>query len=210
MWILLQPRGALGGYFLYAVLLFASIGLLFGGYEIQFPAFIDSVNSQSPLFPILFITIACGACSGFHALVSSGTTSKQVSCETHIKPIGYGSMLIEGMIACVSIACVMILAANSEILSKAPNFIYAQAIGSFMQLVGIPITFGISFGLMAFTTFVYDTLDVCTRLGRYIIEELVGLNGIKGKLISTIITAGVPLFFIFQTSTDVDGNVISA
>jgi len=209
MWLLLQPRGALGGYFLYAVLAFAAIGLVFGNFSIEYPAFITPLQGN-PMFPVLFITVACGACSGFHALVSSGTTSKQLTCESHAKPVGYGGMLLEGMVGCVSIACIMILASGSEILTKAPNFIYAQGIGSFMQLIGIPATIGISFGLMAFTTFVYDTLDVCTRLGRYIVEELTGWKGIKGKLTGTVLTAGVPVFFIFQSMTDAAGNVIPA
>lgn len=213
MWLLLQPRGALGGYFLYAALIIAAIGVVFGGYEINYPAFINVAadgNFQNNLFPILFITIACGACSGFHSLVSSGTTSKQLYKETDAKPVGYGAMLLEGMVAVVSIVCVMILSTNSEMLTKAPNFIYASGIGSFMELIGVPAVFGISFGLMAFTTFVYDTLDVCTRLGRYIIEELTGWKDVKGKVIGTVLTAGVPIFFIFQTMTDAKGNVIPA
>ena len=212
MWILLQPRGALGGYFLYAVLFFAAVGLIFGGYKIEYPMFITPApGSTSPLFPILFITIACGACSGFHSLVSSGTTSKQLTVESHAKAVGFGGMLLEGMVACVSIACVMILATGSETLSRAPNFIYAQGIGRFMQLIGIPAAFGVSFGLMAFTTFVYDTLDVCTRLGRYIVEELTGIKGFKGRIIGTVLTAGVPVFFIFQTMTDPSsGSVVPA
>ncbi len=216
MWLLLQPRGALGGYFLYAALIVAAIGIIFGGYTVNYPAFTKLADAGLgsdfwfPMFPVLFITIACGACSGFHALVSSGTTSKQLRVETDAKPIGYGAMLLEGMVAVVSISCVMILASNSPIINKAPNFIYATGIGSFMKLIGVPVVFGISFGLMAFTTFVYDTLDVCTRLGRYIIEELTGWRDIKGKLLGTILTAGVPLLFIFQTMKDANGNVIPA
>lgn len=215
MWLLLQPRGALGGYFLYAALLVASIGLIFGNYTVQFPAFTrlggeNELGFWFPMFPLLFITIACGACSGFHSLVSSGTTSKQLRYESDAKAVGYGGMLLEGMVAVVSIACVMILAKDSEILKKAPNFIYARGIGSFMELIGVPASFGISFGLMAFTTFVYDTLDVCTRLGRYIIEELTGIKGKLGALLGTTLTAGVPVFFIFQTMVDAKGNPIPA
>ena len=217
MWLLLQPRGALGGYFLYIVLIVAAIGLVFGNYTIEYPAFVNlnadgglGENFWNPMFPVLFITIACGACSGFHALVSSGTTSKQLRCETDAKPVAYGGMLLEGMMAAISIGCVMIIAADSEMLRKAPNFIYATGIGSFMSLIGIPAAFGISFGLMAFTTFVYDTLDVCTRLGRYIVEELTGWKGWTGKLIATSLTAGVPIFFIFQTMTGPGGEVIPA
>ena len=217
MWLLLQPRGAIGGYFLYIVLIVAAFGLIFGGYKVEYPAFVNlnpdgglGNNFWTPMFPVLFITIACGACSGFHALVASGTTSKQLRRESEAKPVAFGGMLLEGMMAAISIGCVMIITSDSEMLRKAPNFIYASGIGNFMNLIGIPATFGISFGLMAFTTFVYDTLDVCTRLGRYIVEELTGWKGWKGRLLATSLTAGVPVFFIFQTSTSPNGEVISA
>ena len=217
MWLLLQPRGALGGYFLYVALAVAAIGLIFGNYSVRFPAFTNinpdgslAGNFWTPMFPVLFIIIACGACSGFHALVSSGTTSKQLNKESDAKPVAYGAMLLEGMVAVISIACVMILSKDSELIKKAPNFIYAQGIGSFMELIGIPAVFGISFGLMAFTTFVYDTLDVCTRLGRYIIEELTGWRTVVGKVTGTILTAGIPIFFLFSSTTDTAGNVIPA
>jgi len=213
MWLLLQPRGSLGGYFLYASLIIAAFGLIFGGYTVNYPAFINPGTGSSalfPMFPILFITIACGACSGFHALVSSGTTSKQIKKEGDVKAVGYGAMLLEGMVAVVSIAFVMILTSDSEMIKKAPNFIYAAGIGRFMEIIGVSAAFGITFGLMAFTTFVYDTLDVCTRLGRYIIEELTGLKGWMGKVTGTLLTAGVPVFFIFQTMTDAKGNAVPA
>ena len=217
MWLLLQPRGSLGGCFLYVTLITAAIGLLFGGFTVQYPAFmnlsVDGGVGKSfwfPMFPQLFITIACGACSGFHAMVSSGTTSKQLAKESDAKAVGYGSMLLEAMVAVVSIACVMIIPANSLMAAKAPNFIYASGIGRFAELIGVSATFGVSIGLMAFTTFVYDTLDVCTRLGRYIFEELTGMKRWGGKLIGTALTAGIPVFFIFQTMTDDSGAVVPA
>ena len=101
VWLLLQPRGHLGGYFLYVALGGACIGVMLGGHEIQYPAF-TSWTFTSPsgatknLAPFLFITIACGACSGFHSLIASGTTSKQLRVETDARPIGYGAMLLEG------------------------------------------------------------------------------------------------------------------
>jgi carbon starvation protein len=155
------------------------------------------------LFPILFITIACGACSGFHALIASGTTSKQLRRETDAGVIGYGAMLLEGMVAVVSLCCVMVLAPTSGLLrDMKPNFIYAQGIGSFLGSLGIPAEFAISFALMAFTTFVYDTLDVCTRLGRYIVQEVTGWRDAKGRWLGTALTAGAALYFLLQTVID--------
>jgi carbon starvation protein len=219
VWALLQPRGALGGYFLYATLIAGAIGIAFGGFTVQYPAFTkigaDGAMGSGfwfPMIPLLFTTIACGACSGFHSLVSSGTTSKQLAKETDAKPIGYGAMLLEGMVAVVSLGCVMIITQGDPLIKNnaAPNFVYASGIGKFLGLLGINPAFGISFGLMAFTTFVYDTLDVCTRLGRYIFEELTGMRNWVGRLLGTLLTAGVPVIFLFQTMTDAKGNPIPA
>lgn len=208
MWILLQPRGHLGGYFLLFTLLGGALGLMFGGKKVEYPAFINwTAANGDTLFPMLFITIACGACSGFHAIIASGTTSKQLKNETDAKAVAYGSMLLEGMVAVVSLCCVMMLAKDAALLkSPKPNFIYAQGIGSFLAVVGIPAAFGVSFGLMAFTTFVYDTLDVCTRLGRYIVQELTGWRDWKGRWIATALTAGVPLLFVLRKSIGPDGK----
>lgn len=206
VWMLLQPRGHLGGLFLYAALGAGAIGLALGGATTQYPAFRgwEVVQNGAPatLFPLLFITVACGACSGFHSLIASGTTSKQLRVETDAKPIGYGAMLLEGMVAIVSLCCVMMFAAGASELSKGPNWIYAQGIGRFLEVVRIDRGFGIAFALMAFTTFVYDTLDVCTRLGRYILQELTGWHGAFGRWFATGLTAGVPIFFLLRHPSD--------
>jgi carbon starvation protein len=214
VWMLLQPRGHLGGYFLYAALFAAAVGLIFGGFSINYPAFTHTDSNVGnfwfPMFPVLFITVACGACSGFHSLVGSGTTSKQLAKESDAKVVGYGMMLMEGMVAVVSLACVMILSKDNALVNSSPNFIYASGIGQFVQLIGIPAALGISFGLMAFTTFVYDTLDVCTRLGRYIIEELTGWRNWAGKTLATALTIGAPLLFVTSTLSDAKGNPVPA
>jgi len=221
MWLLLQPRGHLGGCFLYVALAGAAIGLivsdrtlagLFGGDAvIRYPAFTgwQAANGQS-LVPMLFITIACGACSGFHSLIASGTTSKQLRRETDARPIGYGTMLLEAMVAIVSLCCVMVLAADSPLARQSPNFVYALGMGGFLEILGVPAAIGVSFALMAFTTFVYDTLDVCTRLGRYIIQELTGLTGRAGGWLGTALTAGVPLIFLLRPNVDGNGNAVPA
>ena len=203
VWALLQPRGHLGGYFLYAALAACAVGLVIGAFRgntaIEYPAFLGwQAANGATLAPILFITIACGACSGFHCLIASGTTSKQLGKETDAKVIGYGAMLLEAMVAIVSLACLMLV--SPEIgKTSTPNHIYARGIGSFVAVLGIPAAVGVSFGLLAFTTFVYDTLDVCTRLGRYIIQELAGWQGWAGRAVATAITAGVPLVFLLRT-----------
>lgn len=213
VWALLQPRGHLGGYFLYASLAVAFIGVIFGGFNIQYPAFTATFGDAKfwyPMFPMLFITVACGACSGFHSLVGSGTTSKQLKKESDAKPIGYGMMIVEAVVALIALSTVMILSKDDALVGKSPNFIYASGLGSFMQLIGISPAFGISFGLMAFTTFVYDTLDICTRLGRYIIQELTNWKGWFGRILATLLTGGIPLALITITLTDTAGKPIPA
>ncbi len=208
VWLLLQPRGHLGGYFLYIALAGGALGLLIGGEPIKYPAFTGFVSASGQnLFPMLFITIACGACSGFHSLICSGTTSKQLAKETDAKVIGYGAMLLEAMVAIVSLCCVMVLARESEaIRNPQPNLIYALGIGRFLEALHLPPHLGVSFALMAFTTFIYDTLDVCTRLGRYIIQELTGWHNWRGRWLGTALTAGAPLFFLLQPGVDAVGS----
>ena len=203
VWALLQPRGYLGGFILYSALALGLVGVLFGGlsgrYQILQPAFKswDVGGLTGTLFPFLFVTIACGACSGFHGLVCSGTTSKQVDRESDIKPVGFGAMLAEGFVALIALVTIMI-AAPAEIRGKAPGTIYGNGIGQFMTLIigADNLQFAITFGAMAFSTFVFDTLDVCTRLGRYIVQELFGWPGRLGALAGTLLTVALPFYFI--------------
>ena len=210
VWLLLQPRGYLGGFFLYAALIGGAIGLSLGNHTVKYPAFIAWTNTKGEqLFPFLFITIACGACSGFHSLISSGTTSKQLARESDARPIGYGTMLLEAMVAVVSLCCVMMFAQGApEITGKPPNLIYAMGLANFVEAIGVPVEFAVSFALLAFTTFVYDTLDVCARLGRFIIEELTGLKGALGRWLGTGLTVGVPLLFLWNAGTDATGKPV--
>lgn len=199
VWSLLQPRGYLGGFVLYFALALGVIGVFFGGYDIQQPAFKswDVGGMTGTLFPFLFVTIACGACSGFHGLVCSGTTSKQLDRESHVRPVGYGGMLAEGFVALIALVTVMIVS-QEDLIGLRPGTIYGNGIGSFLTLlIGEQNrNFAITFGAMAFSTFVFDTLDVCTRLGRYIIQELFGWRTKRGAVVGTLITIAVPFYFI--------------
>ncbi len=206
VWILLQPRGELGGYFLYIVMITAvlgiSIGALTGGIHIAQPFFLGWTAQQAgpsplPLFPMLFITVACGACSGFHSIVASGTTSKQLKREIDARPIAYGGMLLEGFFACLSLATVMIL---TETKGKTPDFIYASGIADFGARIVLPF-YGheqylkdilLKFGLMCFATFVFDTLDACTRLSRYVLMELFGWKTRNQAAIATALCLVIP------------------
>ena len=205
VWALLQPRGYLGGFVLYAAIAVGVIGIFFGGYSIQQPAFksFDVGGMTGMLFPFLFVTIACGACSGFHGLVCSGTTSKQLDKESHARPVGYGAMLAEGFVAFIALVTVMIAAGDALVgpdgKSLSAGKIYGNGIGNFLSLVigKEYLAFAITFGAMAFSTFVFDTLDVTMRLGRYLVQELIGIPGHLGALIGTLVTVALPFLLIF-------------
>jgi carbon starvation protein len=209
VWALLQPRGYLGGFILYLALCLGVIGILFGGYEIKQDAFRGwNVGGLSgTLFPFLFVTIACGACSGFHGLVCGGTTSKQIDRESHCQSIGYGAMLGEGFVALIAMVTIMIMTSD-EVKGLGPGTIYGNGIGRFMTLlIGREhLAFAITFGAMAFSTFVFDTLDVATRLGRYIVQEWFGWSGAMGMIGGSLLTVGLPVFVI---STAADGSYVN-
>lgn len=226
VWILLQPRDYLSSWLLYLSVLGAGIGLLIGaatGAEAvssSWPALVSpgavaalGVPHLGPLFPILFITVACGACSGFHSIVASGTTAKQVRCETDTKRVGYGAMLIEGVVAVIALGTVMILPFGEEAFRSDPIAVYAGGIGSFLGNFGIDPRFGAHFGLLALSTFLLTTLDTCTRLGRYVVQEALGWdkNDARGRLWATIITLILPAVLVFMTYTDpTTGQVLPA
>jgi len=209
MWILLQPRGYLGGFVLYAALLIGTLGIFVGGFEIERPAFVgfDTGGASGLLFPFLFVTIACGACSGFHGLVCSGTTSKQIDRERDCHPIGYGAMLLEGFVAVIALATIMIVAPAADGKPMAPDVAYARGIGAFLQALtdnpvcrklGLEIdpVAATTFGAMVLSTFIFDTLDSATRLGRYILQELVGRRDRTSGMVATALTVLVPLAFL--------------
>jgi carbon starvation protein len=199
VWALLQPRGYLGGFVLYLALFVGVVGIFFGGFEIKQEAFkgFQAPGATGALFPFLFVTIACGACSGFHGLVCSGTTSKQIRKESDCQPIGYGAMLLEGFVALIALATIMMVDTTS-ISGQAPGTIYGAGLGRFLTvLIGEQhLLFATTFGAMAFSTFVFDTLDVSTRLGRYIVQELLGWSSRAGGVAATALTVLPPAVFI--------------
>lgn len=215
VWLLLQPRGYLGGFFLTGTVIVSFIGIaigsLFGNLRVEYHAFISWRNpSGLPMFPLLFITIACGACSGFHAIVASGTTSRQLDKEKDAALVGYGGMLLESVVAVIALSTLMALGAARANELKDPNMIYASGIATFLNSIGIDKSFALNFALLAFATFVYDTLDVATRLGRYIFEELGGIRNRYSQYMASFVTLALPAVFLMQKMVDASGNTIPA
>lgn len=213
VWLLLQPRGYLGGFFLTLTAGASFVGLIIGSFAhkfmVQSPAFVSWTNAQGfPLVPILFTTVACGACSGFHCLIASGTTSKQLSKETDALPVGYGGMLLESFVAVMALGTLLLLTTDQVKQLSNPDQIFANGVATFLNSFGISKEFALNFALLAFATFVYDTLDVATRLGRYIFEELSGWKNKFTPYLATLVTLILPLLFLTRKITDVKGNVI--
>ncbi len=211
VWVLLQPRDYLSSFLLYGSVIGALIGIIIGGFSIKYPVFTGwSDVHLGSLFPILFITVACGACSGFHCLVASGTTSKQLDKESHARPIAYGAMLLEGVVAVISLLTVVMVASGNDIVKSNPLDIYGNGLGNFLSVFGLPYRIGKSFGILAVSTFLLTTLDTSTRLGRYIFEEFFNFNGKSSRIIATVATIFLPVVFDFLTLHDGAGNIIPA
>ncbi|NLV13113.1 carbon starvation CstA family protein [Haloarcula argentinensis] len=190
VWVLLQPRDYLSSFLLYTgvggALLAIIVGTVLG--TSTSPLVIDSsigafngfwgVEGAGlyPLFPLLFITIACGTISGFHSLVSSGTTAKQLDKETDARLIGYGGMLGEGLLAAVALSTLAVAGFPDPaggIGAALPNF--AAGGGIILTSLGLPQSFGAPFMALVLVSFLLTSTDTAVRLGRYMMEEIVGL-----------------------------------
>ncbi len=216
VWALLQPRDYLSSFLLYATVALSTVGLLFGGFDLSYESFLGVSSPIGPLFPILFVTIACGAVSGFHSVIASGTTAKQLARETDVKRIGYGAMTAEGIVALIALATVMMLASNSDLVAAykanevSATGIFAAGMGRFTQVFGIPAKLGSAFGALAISTFLLTTLDTSTRLGRFLFHEFFGIRDVNARFLSSIATLAVPTIFVFLTFRDAQGNALPA
>lgn len=190
VWLLLQPRDFLSSFLLYASLLGGIIGIVIGTGKISldYPAFLGfhSEMNAAPgmLFPVLFITIACGACSGFHCVVASGTTSKQLAKESDTLRVGYGAMLIEGFLAVLSLLAAVSLgkaALTSSGQMRSPLVVYGDGMAGFFSFIGLSEATGKHLALLALSTFLLTTLDTCTRLARFVFEEFFNLDRTKRR-----------------------------
>ncbi|RPI74627.1 MAG: carbon starvation protein A [Desulfobacteraceae bacterium] len=188
VWVILQPRDFTNSFLLYAgiVLLFiAGIAAGFKGVTFSAPAMnvAGGTSKLGPIWPFLFITVACGAISGFHCLVSGGTSSKQISKESDVKKVAYGGMLLEGLLAAgvlVAVGCGLAFQDYIDIVfptiagaKSNPILGFAAGAGGLLDKgLGIPPVYGTIFGILMVEGFVVTTLDTAVRLNRYLFEEL--------------------------------------
>lgn len=193
VWILLQPRDYLNSFLLYLMIIAAFLGICFYQPEMEISAFVGfDLGGGQWLFPVLFVTVACGAISGFHSLVSSGTSSKQLDNEKNARLIGYGSMLIEGLLAiCAIISVAYVSADKLPALLKAggPVNAFSQGTATFMTALGLDFNLSKEFVALTISAFALTTLDTATRLGRFIFQEMVTRpmetsSGVKSQPIS--------------------------
>ena len=192
VWILLQPRDYLNSFLLYAIIVLSIVGIGAARPDMTLPAFTGFVVKGQPLFPVLFITIACGAISGFHSLIASGTTSKQLDNEGHAKLIGYGGMLIECALAIIALVAVGSVRGQELAASgSGPAAIFSKGIASFAAVIGLPETTTATVIALAYSAFCLTSLDTATRLGRMIFQELFdgfGIKVLQNKYVATLIT----------------------
>ncbi|MFC5191390.1 carbon starvation protein A [Algoriphagus aquatilis] len=173
--LLLQPRDYLNSYLLYGMMIAAVAGVVVANPQIEMSTQVQaSSESLGYVFPVLFVTIACGAISGFHSLVASGTTSKQLDKESDAKIVGFGGMLIESFLAIISVGAVVVLSrtAYMERLSgEGPVALFSTGLGGMISALGISETFAVGFVALTVSAFALTTLDTCTRLARFTLQE---------------------------------------
>lgn len=201
MWLLMEPRDYLSVFLLLGMIASGVIGVIFTNPSIELPAFNGFVVNGQPLFPILFITIACGAVSGFHSLVSSGTSSKTVSNEKDMLFIGYGSMLIESILAVVSLIVVGAAATGGVMPKGTPFQIFAGAVGGFMGMFGLSAHVATCVITMCVSALALTTLDSVGRIGRMCFQELLTsgkpeeMSGLQKVLTNKYFATVITLFF---------------
>ena len=210
VWILLQPRDYLSSFLLYGMMVIAFVGVLGAGImgqntALEIPMFTewkDPMTGLGTMFPALFVTIACGAISGFHSLVGSGTTSKQLDHERDAKPIAYGGMLIECALALISLCAVGYVWADYVAGTRTPTVVFASGLSGMVSTIpGLGATKDVIYTLLVLTVsaFCLTSLDTATRLARYMFQEFwlkpgetyKDVTGIKATLCNPVVATAI-------------------
>lgn len=211
IWILLQPRDYLNSFLLYALLVGGMVGVFFVNPGNNLAPFTSFKTDLGLIFPVLFVTVACGAISGFHSLVASGTTSKQIDREPDAKIIGYGGMLIESVLAILALVAAAALARDRyQVLYQSGGFItiFSEGVGWFISkipLLGVNKHAAITFSALAVSAFALTSLDTATRIGRFTFQELFDwkndskiLKLLRNRYVATAITVFMAWSFIIS------------
>lgn len=173
--MLLQPRDYLNSFLLYGMIIAAVLGVFIANPAIQMSNEIHITDENlGYIFPVLFVTIACGAISGFHSLVASGTTSKQLDKEYDAKIVGFGGMLIESFLAIIAVGAVVVLTRSdyvAQLASHGPVSLFSTGLGGMIATLGIQEDFAVGFVALTVSAFALTTLDTCTRLARFTLQE---------------------------------------
>ena len=173
--LLLQPRDYLNSFLLYGMMIAAILGVFIANPEIKMSSEVTvSTENLGYIFPVLFVTIACGAISGFHSLVASGTTSKQLDKESDAKVVGFGGMLIESFLAIISVGAVVVLTKTEyleRLAGEGPVSLFSTGLGGMIASLGISESFAVGFVALTVSAFALTTLDTCTRLARFTLQE---------------------------------------
>ena len=183
VWILLQPRDYLSSFLLYAMLALAAIAVFMGNPSMDTLPLLNKADNATPVFPVLFTTIACGAISGFHSLVGSGTTSKQLDKEKDAKPIAYGGMLIECALAIMTLIAVAHAYSfnGTDLAFSGATAIFGGGIASMIDPSrGAVYSVLYTLLVLTYSTFCLTSLDTATRMGRFMFQEF-WLDGTKGE-----------------------------
>ena len=181
MWLLKQPRDAMTTYMFIGMIAGAVVGLLVAHPTMNLPVFTGFHNDQlGDLFPILFVTVACGAVSGFHSLVSSGTSSKTVSNEKDMLKVGYGAMVLESLLAVIAL-CVAGAAAsaNGTPADGTPFQVFSSGVAGFFEMFGIPVYVAQCFMTMCVSALALTSLDAVARIGRMSFQELFSVDDME-------------------------------
>ena len=177
MWLLMQPRDYMTTFMLLGMIIGAVVGVLVAHPSMQLNAFngfsvVDAAGAKSYLFPTLFVTIACGAVSGFHSLVSSGTSSKTISNEKDMPMVGYGAMVVESLLGIVALVVVGAVAVNGTKPNGNPFEIFSSGVAGFLEKFGVPVHFATVFMTMCVSALALTSLDSVARIGRMSFQEL--------------------------------------
>ena len=173
MWLLKQPRDYLSMFLLIGMILGGVIGVFIKNPEINMPAFVGFEVKGLDLFPMLFVTIACGAVSGFHSLVSSGTSSKMIANEKDMRLVGYGSMCVETVLGVVALIVVCAAATDGVLPSGTPFQLFSNSIASFLtDIFGLPTEVSACIMTMCVSALALTSVDAVARIGRMSLQEL--------------------------------------